>query len=126
MTGALSLLKAFEYIENIWGYEIIEKKEAELTQYFLEKVKDFPQIELIGSTKAENRVSVFSFIFEGYHSDDVADYLAENGIAVRSWKQCAHPLFASLNKNHSVRVSMYIYNDIWEIDKLFDLLSKLK
>ena len=126
MTGALSLLKAFEYVDNIWGYEYIEKKEAELTQYFLDKLIKCTNITVIGSTKIKNRVSVFSFVVKWHHSDDVADYLAEHGIAVRSGKHCAHPLFESLHIAHSIRVSMYIYNQTDEIDKLFHLLSKLK
>lgn len=125
VTGAVSLLKAFEYIDQIGWYEYIERKEEELCGYFLSKLEKYPQIQLIGNTKSKKRVGVFSFFIPGHHSDDIAEYLAENGIAVRSWKHCAHPLFESLKIAHSVRVSFHIYNEISEIDTLFDLLAKL-
>ena len=37
LSGAVSLLKAFEYVESIWGYEVLEKIEHELVAYALEK-----------------------------------------------------------------------------------------
>jgi selenocysteine lyase/cysteine desulfurase len=57
-------LKAFEYIESIGGYETIEQVEEELVEYFLEKAKNFPQMNIIGSTQIKNRVSVFGFVIE--------------------------------------------------------------
>jgi selenocysteine lyase/cysteine desulfurase len=57
-------LKAFEYIESIGGYETIEQVEEELVEYFLEKAKKFPQMNIIGSNQAKNRVSVFGFVIE--------------------------------------------------------------
>lgn len=125
VTWAVSLLKAFEYIESIWWYDVIEDKEKELVEYFLAEVQKIPQIHIIGSKNPKNRVSVFSFIVDGFHSDDVADYLAEHGVAVRSWKHCAHPLFSELWYTHSIRVSMYIYNEKREIDIFMKLMQKL-
>ena len=63
----MSLLKAFEYIENIWGYEKIVEIEDELTEYALEKFKKIENIELIGSSTLENRIGVFSFVIPGIH-----------------------------------------------------------
>jgi selenocysteine lyase/cysteine desulfurase len=39
MSGAVSLLKALEYIDSIGGYEIIEQVENELIEYTVEKWK---------------------------------------------------------------------------------------
>lgn len=126
ITGAVSLLKAFEYIESIGGYETIEQVEEELVEYFLEKAKKFPQMNIIGSTQIKNRVSVFGFVIEWYHSHDVAEMLAEENIAVRSGKHCAHPLFKTRGYGHSVRASLYIYNTKEEIDRFFEVIGKIK
>lgn len=123
---AVSLLKAFEYIEDIGWFEKIEEIEEELIEYFLEKVKDYENIEIIGSHKKKNRVWVFSIVLNNYHSNDVAEILAENGIAVRSGKHCAHPLFAKSWYPNSIRVSLYLYNTKKDIDKFFDVIDKLK
>ncbi|MCP4523207.1 MAG: aminotransferase class V-fold PLP-dependent enzyme [Candidatus Gracilibacteria bacterium] len=123
ITGAVSLLKAFEYIESIGGYEKIEQIEAELVEYFLVKAKKYPQLHMVGSVESQNRVSVFGFILEGHHSHDVAEVLAENNIAVRSGKHCAHPLFKTYGHAHSVRASLYIYNSPEEIDRFFEVIE---
>jgi len=123
---AVSLLKAFEYIEYIGWFQKIEEIEEELIDYFLEKIKNYENIEIIGSNKKKNRVWVFSIVLNNYHSNDVAEILAENGIAVRSGKHCAHPLFARSWYANSIRVSLYLYNTKKDIDKFFDVIDKLK
>ncbi|MCP4522817.1 MAG: aminotransferase class V-fold PLP-dependent enzyme, partial [Candidatus Gracilibacteria bacterium] len=123
ITGAVSLLKAFEYIESIGGYKKIEQIEVDLVEYFLAKAKKYPQLHMIGSVESQNRVSVFGFILEGHHSHDVAEVLAENNIAVRSGKHCAHPLFKTYGHAHSVRASLYIYNTPEEIDRFFEVIE---
>lgn len=123
--GAVSLLKAFEYIESIWWYEAIEKQEDELVEYFLEKFNQIDSLEMLGSTKAQNRVWVFSFIVKWHHSKDVSDSLADHNIAVRAWKHCAHPLLLEMNYPNSIRASLYIYNTKDEIDRFFEVLEKI-
>jgi cysteine desulfurase/selenocysteine lyase len=92
----------------------------------LERFNKLPFLEMIWSTKPENRVWVFSFIVEWIHSHDVAEILAENEIAVRAWKHCAHPLFYKIWLWNSVRVSFQIYNNKEDIDKLFEVLESMK
>lgn len=125
ITWAISLLKAFEYIENIWWYSILENYESNLVEYFLDKLKWYKNIKIIWSNKKKNRVWVFSMIIDWIHSNDIADILAEKNIAVRSWKHCAHNLFNNLWFNHSFRVSLYIYNTKEDIDILFKSIDDI-
>ena len=125
VSWAVSLLKAFEYIEYIWWYSVLEKYENELVEYFLDKFKKYKDIKLIWSNNYKNRLWVFSMVIEWFHSNDVADILADNNIAVRSWKHCAHSYFNSIWLTHSFRVSLYIYNTKEEIDKFFNILNKI-
>jgi cysteine desulfurase/selenocysteine lyase len=48
LSGAVSLLKAFEYIESIGGYEKLEQIEQELVDYTLEKLESISEIKLLG------------------------------------------------------------------------------
>jgi cysteine desulfurase / selenocysteine lyase len=57
LNGALSLLKAFEYIESIGGYETLESIEQELVNHTLKKFQEInselqklslPEIRLVG------------------------------------------------------------------------------
>lgn len=125
LTWALSLLKAIEYIESIWGFEKIEDIENELVNYALEKFNSRKQIKLIWSTKSKNRVGVFSFIIEWIHSHDIADKMAENNICIRAWMHCAHPFLAKLWLSHTSRMSLYIYNTKEDIDKFFEVLDTI-
>lgn len=125
VSWAVSLLKAYEYIQSIWWFEQVEKIEHDLVDYFLEKLNNYDNIDIIWSNKKENRVWVFSIVIKWFHSDDVAEYLADNNIAVRSGKHCAHPLFTDKWYSHSIRVSFYIYNDKTDIDKFFEVIDEL-
>lgn len=133
ITWAVWLLKALEYIENIWWYEKIEEYENKLVKYFLEKLENFnylstegfSPLKIIWSKKLKNRVWVFSLLLDWIHSNDIADLLSEKNIATRSWKHCAHSYFKNINISHSFRVSLYIYNNFEDIDNFFEALEEI-
>ncbi len=121
---AVSLLKSLEYIESIWWYKEIEKNEEELIKYFLKKyeaVKD--KVKLLGSEKNENRVWVFTFYIEWFHSSDIADLMAEQNICIRAWHHCAEPFMNKFNLSNTFRASLYIYNSKEDIDMFFEVLE---
>lgn len=78
----------------------------------------------MGSKNLESRVWVFSFVVEGIHSHDIAEYLAEHNICIRAGQHCAEPLMWELGINHSCRASLYIYNTKEDLDKFFEVLGK--
>lgn len=125
IVGAVSLLAALGYIDSIGDYEMIEWYERELTEYALEQFAGLPSgIRLLGSKKSENRLGVFSFVFEDRHPNDVAEQLADAGICVRAGHHCTDPLHQSLGIWGSLRASLYIYNTREDVDKLVKVLKK--
>lgn len=125
ISWSVSLMKGFEYIESIWGLDEIEKYENILVKYFLSELLKRNWINIVWWKSIENRVGVFTLYLDNMHSNDVADILAEENIAVRSWKHCAHPLFNKIWVNHSFRLSIYIYNTKDDIDNFFTQLDKI-
>ena len=125
LSWAVSLLRAIEYIDSIWWFEKLEEIENELVEYSLEQFNKREKIKLIWSNKAENRVWVFSFVIDWVHSNDIADYMADSNICIRSWQHCAHPFLAQIWLAHTSRMSLYIYNTKEDIDKFFEVLDKL-
>lgn len=123
ITWALSLLKALEYIENIWWYEKIAEIENTLITYALDKFNSRPHITLIWSKKRKNRVWVFWFYRDGIHSLDIADIMAENNICIRAWQHCTEPFMDYLGIKWSARMSVYIYNTREDIDQFFEVLD---
>jgi len=124
LTWAVSLLKAFEYLESIGWYQVLEAREKELTIYTLEKFKNISALKLIWSTSIENRLWVFTFVVEGIHSFDISDYLAEHDICIRAGQHCAEPFLKWLWYNHTCRMSLHLYNTPEDIDRFFEILQK--
>ncbi len=124
LSWAISLLKAFEYIENIWGYKKIEEIENKLNKYALEKFKNIQWVKLIWWNNSNTRASVFSFTVEWIHSLDIADFMADKNICIRAGQHCAEPFMIELWINHTCRMSLYIYNTTEDIDVFFNALKE--
>ena len=124
---AVSLLKAFEYIKNIWWYEVMKKHEDELVSYTLEKFQSLQdKIDLIWSWSSKNRIGVFSFIMKNWKNvNQIWELFAKNNIAVRCGGHCAYPLHKKLWKTWTCRMSLHIYNDKNDIDRFFEVLSEI-
>lgn len=122
--GAVSLLKALEYIKSIWWYEVIEKNERKLVEYTLEKYKKFEtRVNLVGSKTPESRIGIFTFEIPWKHSGDLAEYMADNNICVRAWLHCTEPYMEECELNWTFRMSLYLYNTTEDIDKFFEVLE---
>ena len=148
LSGAVSLLRSFEYIESIWGYEKLESIERELVEYTLRKFEDFqsPQgvdhnksplnkggdetqwsggiIRLIWGIDPATRVGVFTFYIEWIHSFDISDYMADRQVCIRAGQHCAEPLMIREWQKHTCRMSLHIYNTKADIDRFFEVLRE--
>lgn len=124
LSGAVSLLKALEYIENIWGYKKLEQLEHDLIAHALTGFKQRPDIALQWSTNIDSRVWVFSFSHSNIHAIDIADYLADNNICIRAWQHCAEPFMRKKEISWTCRMSLYIYNSKEDIDTFFKILDE--
>ncbi len=126
IAGAVSLLAALDYIDSIGGFPVVAKYEQELTEYALELFSDLPSsIRLLGSKNPENRLGVFSFVFDGEHPNDIAEALADASICVRSGHHCTDVLHTTLGIWGSLRVSLYLYNTREDVDKLVEKIKKV-
>lgn len=128
LAGAVSMLKALEYIDNIWWYDFIFAREKELTKYALEKFNQLKdKIILVGKKTEENRLGVFSFVHTNKMPvNRIGEIFAEHNICIRAWWHCAHPLLQELGYNNwTCRMSLYFYNDFADIDKFFEILKEI-
>jgi len=124
LSGAVSVLRAFEYLESIGGYKKMEEVEASLVKYSLEHFSMIPELRLIGSTSPVRRVWVFTFAIAWIHSFDISDYLAEHNICIRAGQHCAEPFMDYVWQMHTCRMSLQIYNTKQDIDMFFDVLKR--
>lgn len=120
--GILSLGKAIEYIENI-GIDLIENYILELTRYCYEKLKAITKIEFIkGIDKCSCKLGygIISFRIESLNSNEIGEILSDYGIYVRTGRLCNYN-----EKEDYIRVSLHIYNNKSDIDKLVKILWEI-
>ncbi len=119
LPGIAALKKAIEFVES--NRDKIRKKEAELTEYFLQRMEEIPFLKLLGRQNSDGRVSLFSLVSDDYAVQDIAGFLEDRyGIVVRTGVQCA-PLihrYIGSEKEGTFRVSLSYFNEKEEIDVL--------
>jgi len=119
IAGAVGLGAAVSYLESI-GMDVIEKHERELTAYALERLSSVADLELYGPR--EERAGVFAFNLADIHAHDVAQFLDSRGVGIRAGHHCAHPLTRKLGVPATARASLYLYNEMKDIDILVESL----
>ena len=61
---------------------------------------------------------IISFNVDGVHPHDLAQFLDQDNIAIRTGHHCTQPIMKKLGVSGTARISFYIYNTKEEIDKL--------
>jgi cysteine desulfurase/selenocysteine lyase len=113
--GAIGLASAIEYVMKL-GLEEIRTHEEKLIRYTLEKLEAIPGLILYG--KANERISVFSFLLENIHPYDAGMILDKMGIAVRTGTHCTQPVMDHFGIGGTIRASLVFYNTTEEVDQL--------
>lgn len=72
---------------------------------------------------SENNVGIVAFYSDQLHPQDLALWLDQAGIAVRSGHHCTQPLMQALGLTGTLRVSLALYNTAAEIDRLIEQLQ---
>ncbi len=115
ISGAMGLGLALDFIEGI-GRDAIQEHEQELTGYAIDRLSRIGGLRLLAA--GQQRLSVLSFNLDGVHPHDVGTVLDQHGVAVRVGNHCAQPLMDKLGIAGAVRVSLGVYNDRDDIDRL--------
>lgn len=66
-----------------------------------------------------------SFAIKGMHPHDVAAWLSQEGIMVRSGHYCAQPLAKQLGMDGSLRLSVAAYSDSQDIEAFLMAINRL-
>jgi cysteine desulfurase/selenocysteine lyase len=123
VSGPVGLAAAIRFIEAI-GFSALWRHEQALTRRVLDRLREIPRLRLLGPAEPEDRVSVFSLSPAGRTPLEVMAALDRHGIAVRAGDLAALPLLRRLGTQRAVRASLYLYNSIAEVDRLFDVLTE--
>ena len=113
------------YLKEI-GFDTIERREAELTQYAVKRLLAIPGVHILGSQDPSEHHSIVTFLVDNVHPHDVASILDMDHIAVRAGHHCAQPLLQHLNVSATTRASFAFYNTMEEVDALADSLAQVR
>jgi cysteine desulfurase/selenocysteine lyase len=126
VSGGIGLMEAVRYLKRI-GMESVKKHEETLTRYAMSRIQECcKKIRIYGPEEPSAKCGIIPFGVEGLSSHDVALFLDNYGIMVRSGFHCAQPLHALLKLNSSARASFYIYNTCEEIDRFTEVLQEIE
>lgn len=140
--GAIALAESLKFLRNA-GMDDIREHEVELTSYALNRLREVPELKVLGNIKPDERLGVISFNVGELDNNLVAMILNyESAIAARNGCFCAHPylhellgldditeLKAKLVRGEevdlpgAVRLSIGIFNTSEEIDSAIDALK---
>ena len=125
LPGIIGLHAALTYIKKV-GVETIHDKKKELTSYFLERLKKFPEIRVVGRENLQDRVAVVSLDLKNADNAIVAFELeSAYGIMTRVGLHCAPTAHKSLGTypQGTVRIAFSASNTKEEIDILLKALE---
>lgn len=109
----IGLGKAVDYINEI-GLDNIDHHTKNLYDYFISELEKVRGVTIYNKG---SEVGIITFNLDNVPSHDAISFYAEQNIALRSGQHCAKLIHDFLGINSSLRVSVYIYNSIEEINK---------
>lgn len=122
---AVGLGAAVDYLSAI-GMDRIAAHEHAITEYALKRLKEVPELKIIGPDTPEGRGSAISFTLGDIHPHDVGQVLDEHGIAVRVGHHCARPVCLRYGIPATTRASFYLYSTPAEVDALVEGLEHVR
>ncbi len=120
IAGVLGLGSAIDYLEKI-GMEKVQQHELELRDYLLEKMNKIKNITVYNS---DSDSGIIIFNINDVFAEDTSKYLNHYHICVRAGNHCTKMVKDELDVKNTCRISLYVYNNKEEIDKLIEVLEK--
>lgn len=124
IADAIGFAAAVRYLQD-HGLERIHAREIELSRYLHEQLATVPGLRIVGDYYP-GKPGIASFTLDCAHPHDVAQFLNEEGVAVRAGHHCAEPLHHAMDAESTTRASIYLYNTEEEVDQLIAALGTVR
>ena len=124
IAGAVGFGAAIDYLNTI-GMDTLRAREVELSRYLHERLAGVPGLQVLGGY-FPGKPGIASFTMDCAHPHDIAQFLNEEGVAVRAGHHCAEPLHDFLGAKSSTRASLYLYSTEEEIDQMITALGTVR
>lgn len=120
VAGSLALAAAITWLQSL-DRETAEAYVLQLRQKAIDGIKEIEDLRIIG---LQPNASLFSFVVDGVHHQDIATLLDQQGIALRAGHHCAHPMLDALGLSGTLRVSLAMYNTEHDVERFIAALKK--
>lgn len=124
IAGVIGLGAAVKYLDGV-GMSAVREHEKTLLSLGMEKLSAIPGIRILGTRDVEKRSGCVSFVVDGIHPHDVGSFCDEEGVMIRAGDHCARPLHQKYKIPASCRMSLSVYNDTDDIERLASAIDKL-
>lgn len=127
LPGIIGLHAALKFLRET-GIPAVHEKKMKLTEYFLEKIREIPQVQVIGRKDIKDRVAVVSLDFLTVDNAVAAFELdQEYGVMTRVGLHCAPQAHKSLHTfpQGTVRFAFSACNTFEEIDRCAEGIKEI-
>jgi cysteine desulfurase/selenocysteine lyase len=121
----VGLNASIEYLQKLKSHHFNDYM-ITLGNHMKDRLSEIPNIIVYGSH--HNQKTIFGFNLgteNGINCHDIALFLDESNIAVRSGFLCAHPLIDRIEPEGIIQASLHAYNSTDDIDHLVDILHTI-
>lgn len=125
VSGPIGLAAACAYMNRL-GRDAVAAHEQAITARALSVLAQVPGLRLIGPSSTANRLPVFCFTLANVDVPAIVKALDAEGVAIRGGDMAALPLLQRFGTRAAARVSCYLYNSVEEIDRLGEILMRLR
>jgi cysteine desulfurase/selenocysteine lyase len=116
---------SIHYLDQLISHDFLMHMKK-LANYMNNRLSEIPNLLVYDSNSTPKTIFGFSILNgTGINCHDIALFLDESNIAVRSGFLCAHPLIKKINPEGIVQVSLHMYNSISDIDYFVDTLESI-
>ena len=122
LAGAVGFAAAVDYLTGI-GMERVHAHVRDVAREALRALAAIPDVQIYGPADATRRAGIVAFNLPGIHAHDVAQLLAERGVAIRAGHHCCQPLMQHLGVPATARASFALYNRRDDVDIFIDALK---
>jgi cysteine desulfurase/selenocysteine lyase len=114
--AAVGLAAAAQWLTGI-GMDRVRAHEVTLVTRMIERLASIDGVRIYGPP-AERRSGAVSFTLEGVHPHDLSQLLDAENICIRAGHHCAQPLTKWIGEAATSRASVWVYNDVADVDAL--------
>ena len=119
----IGLGSSFDFL-NQYNLDDVFNHEKNLYNITYEKLKSINDLIVYGDL--DEKGGILTFNISNINANDIALFLDQHGVAIRTGHHCAQPLMKKFNVNSTARISFGIYNDEKDIDHFIDSLSETR